>query len=612
MSRRIEHDGHGCLRVRFRYDRDLVDRVKSLPRRRWMAVEKYWEVPEDDVVAAVDLLHPDGFDCDDEVAALYAVKGGTRDLAPVSAARRRTDAEPPLLGLFDPPADLPATADVDDRAGPTFDRGDDRDGDGHDDGWTVSGLNRAVSDLLARAFPGTIWIVGEISGWSKQRAGRRFHGFELVERDDDGREVAKVSALLWEDDRRAIERKLAEAGDPFRLEDEIGVRVAGRVELFERWGLYRVRVQDIDVRWTLGEAARRREEIVRRLIAAGLAERNAALPIPPAPLRVGVITSLGSDACADVLRTFEESGFAFRVTVHGARVQGPSTEPSVLNALDRFRAMADELDVVLICRGGGSRTDLAWFDTERLGRAVAEFPVPVVVGIGHEQDVSVLDHVARRAKTPTAAAGLVVERVRATRDRIEELGTSALDAAAARVRDERARARDRARRLARAVRHRLERGRAELRDRQARAIRSARGALREAGRALARHLRALPRAAEVRIATRASDLERVARQVLLGARRDAGEARRRVQRARTALAPTFLRAIARATERLGERERRLRLGDPRRVVERGYVILRGSAGVVTSTAQAPAGTELSAELRDGRLRLRSDGAERNE
>lgn len=610
VTRRIDHDGRGTLVVRFRFDRALVDRVKTLPRRRWNALDKVWEVPREDVVAVIDLFAPDRFACSPEVAAMYRDAGGNGAVLETAAGSvAPSGGEPPLLGLPDTPTvDRPPTNGDSfawdpkpaERAPSTAAEGD---------AWTVGGLNRAVADLLAGAFPQSIWLVGEVSGWNKQRANRRYFGFELLERDDRSQETAKVAAMLWERDREQIERRLAAAGDPFHLEDEVAVRVKVRVELFERWGLYRVRVEDIDVNWTLGEAARRREEIVRRLTAAGLVDRNSVLPIPDAPLRVGLITSLGSDAYNDVLRTFEESGFAFRVTAHGARVQGPATEPSVLNALDRLHDMADRLDVVLICRGGGSRTDLAWFDTEPLGRAVATFPIPVIVGIGHEQDVSVLDHVARRAKTPTAAAGMVVARVAAAVERIESLGGTIFERSSGLLREARVAAAERGKRLARAARQRLDRGRFELHARQARTVRSARGTIREATRALRRAARAVPRAAQIRLAAAVGGLERSVRQLIQGARRDATEAGRRIAGATVRLGPASHRTLERERERAEGRERRLHLIDPRRVIERGYAILRGPCGVVRRTDQAPEGTPLTADLRDGRLRIRSEGPE---
>ncbi|HKQ62774.1 MAG TPA: exodeoxyribonuclease VII large subunit, partial [Candidatus Polarisedimenticolaceae bacterium] len=415
MSREVTHDGMGALQIRFAYERDLVDRIKTLPRRRWNGTERFWWVPDSDVVSLVDLLRPERFRFDAATRELYRRLGGDGAL----------DDEPaPEAGQAR--FDWAETVRTDDLS--------------------VSRLNERVRAVLEQAFPERLWLVGEISGFDKN-AHRRVVGFQLVECGPDGRHVAEVSATLFESTRREIERALREAGDPFRLEDEVAVRVCVRVDLHVPWGAYRVVVEELDLHYTLGEAARRREEILRRLGADGLLGRNAALPLPELPLRVGLITSAGSDACQDVLRTLEESGYAFEVVVHGARVQGRSTEPSVLNALDWFRAHAAEFDAVLICRGGGSRTDLAWFDSEPLGRAVALFPLPIVVGIGHEQDQSVLDAVGRRAKTPTAAAGLLVETVRETVARVERCGGAILEAAAAALAAHRRHAVERTRRL---------------------------------------------------------------------------------------------------------------------------------------------------------------------
>jgi len=562
VSREVVHDG-GALRVRFPFDRRLVDLVKTLPRRRWQAVDSAWWVPEEDVVALVDLLQPEGFAFDETVRTLYADRGGTRAVRTAAAV-----AAPPRRGLFDA-APSPAA-----EAAPP-------------DSYTVGRLNREVAALLASAFPAPIWLTGEISGFNRS-SHKRHVGFTLVERSAAGEPAYQVAAILFEDARREIARKLEAAGSPFRLEDEIEIRVRARVDLYDAWGAYRVVVEDLDVAFALGEAARRREEIVRKLTAEGLLERNGTLPMPDLPLRVGLVTSLASDAYHDVVRTLDESGFAFRLTAHGARVQGRSTEPTVLNALDWFRARASAFDVILICRGGGSRTDLAWFDSEALGRAVALFPVPIVVGIGHEQDVSVLDHVARRAKTPTAAAALLVARVREALDRVDELGGAILRSAGSILDVEQRHRRDAARRLVLAVRAFLDVESVEIRQHRAR----------------------LARAAERRISVARVALLAGARQVGLAARRDLASERRRTGDISRALGPRALRGTALETERTQGRERRLYLVDPRRVVERGYAILRkGEGPVVSDAAAAPAGTRLTAELRSGRLALVSEGPE---
>jgi exodeoxyribonuclease VII large subunit len=539
VSRDVAHDGANAFRVRFPFDRRLVELLKSLPRRRWHATDKVWIVPDTDVVLLVELLQPEGFTFDDEAGRRYADGGGTRGLRSASPAS---------------------------------------------DHWTVGRLNREVKAALTTAFPQSIWLTGEISGFNRSRH-KKHVGFSLIERDATGEQAYQVQAILFDAVRQELERKLLAAGQPFQLEDELDVRVLARVDLYDAWGAYRVQIEDLDLTFTLGEAARRREEIVRRLGEAGLLERNAALPLPAVPLRLGLITSLGSDAYHDVLRTLGESGFAFTVTAHGARVQGRATESSVLNALDWFRARQPHYDAILICRGGGSRTDLQWFDTEALGRAVALFPIPIVSGIGHEQDVSVVDHVARRAKTPTAAAALLVDAVRASWDRVELASSSIFDEALSLLAAERLHRRDAARRLGRAVRTFLEVERVDLRRRR----------------------EGLVRVTTRCIETSRASLSAAARQLGQGARRDLESENRRALGAAAGLAPRALRAIALAAERMDGRMRRLHLVDPRRVVERGYAIVRtGSGRVVVDAACAPPGSRVTAELKSGSLNLRSE------
>jgi exodeoxyribonuclease VII large subunit len=325
---------------------------------------------------------------------------------------------------------------------------------------------------------------------------------------------------------------------------------------------------------------------------------------------VGLVTSLGSDAYQDVLRTLQESGLAFRVVAHGARVQGGLTEPSVLNALDQLRAHAAELDVVLICRGGGSRTDLAWLDSEPIARAVATFPLPVVVGIGHETDVSVLDLVGFRAKTPTAAAALLVERVleghRALEARLAEILVRGRQI----LHDESREARGRARQLARAAQALLGRASETLSQQRRRAAQGTRARLGGAETDLSRRAARVPRAALLLVERRASRLEEGVRQLRQGTTRDLSAASRRLDDTASLLGPRAARRLALEAERVEARGRRLRLLDPRRVVERGYAILRSDrGGVITDAARAPQGTTLTAELKQGVLRLRSEGPE---
>jgi exodeoxyribonuclease VII large subunit len=531
MNRRVTNDGLGALQIRFPYDRRLVDVIKTLPTRHWNSTEKYWSVPEKNVVAVVNQLHAEGFDFCEHTQRLYREHGGELVL------------DTKEHGPGAPPKQVGAATDL-----------------------TVSQLNEKVQGAIQRAFPNSLWLVGESSGFNKARH-RNVVGFELVERDAWGKESSRLKAVLFGRTLRELEDRLAKAGNPFQLEDEIQIRVRGRVELYVPWGSYQFVIEDLDLDYTLGEAARRQEALRRRLAEEGLLERNRSLPFPLLPLRVGLVTSLNSDAYHDVLRTLEESGLAFDVMVHGARVQGRQTEPSVLNALDWFRAHAAEFDVLLICRGGGSRTDLAWFDSESIARAIALFPLPVVVGIGHEQDMSLLDFVGRRAKTPTAAARLLVDRVLEARDVVES----------------------RLERILEHARERLEGSSSELEE-QARQV---------------------PLAAKDLLEQRTRTLQGTARRLRLGAGRDLSSASRRVDEIASRLGPYASRLLTHESERIEGRRRRLLLLDPRRVVERGYAILRTETGaVLKDPTHAPSGTTLTAELKRGALRLRSEGPEK--
>lgn len=550
MSRSVRHDGKGSFEIRFPYAPELVELIKQLPRRRWNAAGRFWLVPDEQLPTLVELLQPLGFSFDEVAVRGYGMLGGEFALdAPTGESR-------------------PALPDGE---------------------FTVSSLNERVRMLLEASFPLPVWLVGEISGFNRN-AHKRHVGFQLDEKDSGGKTISSIQTTLFDRTRAEIEAKLRAAGDPFRLEDEVTVRLRVSVGLYVPWGSYRVVIEDLDPGYTLGEAARRREEILRKLSGDGLLGANAALPLPALPLRVGLITSLNSDAYNDVLRTLEESGFAFELTAHGARVQGPATEASTLNALDRLRAQADSLDVVLICRGGGARTDLAWFDSEKLGRAVAAYPLPIVVGIGHENDRCVLDDVARRAKTPTAAAALLVERVAASLERIEHIGEYLLERSRRRLEIEFQRARERAQRLRSATRNRL-------------ALASER---------MTRRMREIPRAAEVCIAAHRVRLENCRQGLTAASGRELAGTHRDLESRLLRLLPAARRHLAREGE-LGEsRARRLQSVDPRRVLGRGYAILRSATGaVLTDASQAEIGGTVRAELRRGGLKLIVKGHDRD-
>jgi exodeoxyribonuclease VII large subunit len=279
-------------------------------------------------------------------------------------------------------------------------------------GELAAGITRAVS----AAFPAEVWVRGELSGFRPANPSGHVY-FSLCERSSRRGPTTTIGVALFRTDRLAVERFLRD-WPGFALADGLEVRIRGRVQYSH--GRITLVMSAVDPIHTLGRLAADRERVLRALATDGLLDANASLPLAAVPLRVGLVTSAGSAACEDVLAELGASGFAFRVVLADARVQGTGAEASLLRAL---RAVARcRVDVVVVVRGGGARTDLAAFDGERVARAVAAMPVPVLCGVGHEIDTSVVDEVAHtRCKTPTACASLLVERVAAAATRAEAL-----------------------------------------------------------------------------------------------------------------------------------------------------------------------------------------------
>jgi exodeoxyribonuclease VII large subunit len=273
--------------------------------------------------------------------------------------------------------------------------------------YTVGELNAAVSNALAAALPGSVWVRGEVSHFHASANGHAY--FELIEKDgrrDDVRSVLRVA--LFRTDRATVNRALRESG--VQLGDGIEVRIRGRIDYYPPQGRLQVVMNGVDPVFTVGRMAADRAQLVRLLADQGLLHANAAHPIPLVPLRIGLVTSGGSAAYHDFLHELEASRYAFRVAHCNARVQGAAAQRRIAYALRRLAGM--DLDVVVLIRGGGSRSDLAPFDTEVVARAIASMPMPVFTGIGHEVDRTVADEVAHTyAKTPTAAAAMLVDRV---------------------------------------------------------------------------------------------------------------------------------------------------------------------------------------------------------
>lgn len=297
-------------------------------------------------------------------------------------------------------------------------------------------LNGRVKSTLQFEMPDAYWVQAEISSISPSGQGHCY--LELVQKDATGRNfLAKAKANIW----RGTWLKLkpyfeAQTGETLKVGMKVLLQVT--VTFHEVYG-YSLVVQDIDPAYTMGDMARRRKEILEQLARDGVIGLNKELEIPALPHRIAVISSATAAGWGDFRNQLDGNiyGFRFYVKLFPALMQGDDVERSVVSALNAVAARRDDFDLVVIIRGGGAVSELSCFDSYNLAFNIANFPLPVITGIGHERDDTVADVVAHtKVKTPTAAAEFIINRVFDTASELENLTRRMSDAITGRMNTE--------------------------------------------------------------------------------------------------------------------------------------------------------------------------------
>lgn len=300
-------------------------------------------------------------------------------------------------------------------------------------------LNNRVRDAVAAALPEEYWVHAEISSVNVNTAGHCY--LELVQKNERGvGMVARARAAIWASRYRPLSLYFEKStGQSFCA--GISVRLLVTAEFHELYG-FSYTVQDIDPDYTLGDMARRRREILLRLEEEGTLHMNKELEMPMVPRRVAVISSETAAGYGDFCNQLDNNvyGLTFHTRLFPAVMQGDRVEETVIRALDAIAAESEQWDVVVIIRGGGAAGDLVGFDTYDLAASCAQFPLPIITGIGHERDDTVIDAVAHtRVKTPTAAAAFLIDRVCEAADHLERCVTVVMDGIGRRLSDEKQR-----------------------------------------------------------------------------------------------------------------------------------------------------------------------------
>lgn len=278
---------------------------------------------------------------------------------------------------------------------------------------TLSELQRHIKQALEGALPLPVWVVAEVSELKVNYSGHCY--LELVEKSEPARggtpiPRAQARAVIWRQ-QYAMLSAYFEAETGSRLAAGMKILAKVLVSYHELYGLS-LQITDLDASYTLGEVERQKQMTIAQLQADGVWDMNREQELPLLTQRVAIVSSAAAAGYRDFCNELKQGGYAFHTTLFDAVVQGQAAEESICAALAAVAERQEEFDVVVIIRGGGSASDLSCFNSYRLCSYVAQFPLPVVTGIGHDKDTSVADMVAHTPlKTPTAVAAWLTERM---------------------------------------------------------------------------------------------------------------------------------------------------------------------------------------------------------
>lgn len=431
---------------------------------------------------------------------------------------------------------------------------------------TLYELNSLVRETIEVSLTHEYWVEAELS---EVREVRGHCYMQLVQFDEmhDGffgghqqkTPIAQAPAKCWKSQWMLI-RPHFERVTGQHLHAGMKLMMKVYAQFHENYGFSWI-VTDMDPAYTMGDMARKRLEIVRQLKENGVFDLNKELPLPMFAQRIAVVSSAGAAGYGDFVKQLEENeyGFRFHIQLFPAVMQGEQVEESVIAALDAINQNLSEYDCVVIIRGGGAVADLSGFDTLALAENVANFPLPVITGIGHERDECVLDMVSHtRVKTPTAAAAFLINHLKVVADEIQECQ----------------------RVIVNAVNHKMDIERMRL-------IR------------LSEHLPALFSLVKMR---REAMLDQLFRRMLNKAQQKADAERDRLQHMDTVMGMLVQRSMMKEKHRLAMLEQRLEAVDPKRLLCRGYSITLFQGKSVRDKSMLKPGDELETIVENGKIR----------
>lgn len=420
---------------------------------------------------------------------------------------------------------------------------------------TLQEFNNRIKRLLADPSVMNCWVVAETTD---VRINQHCYLQLLEKNPKTGATVAKIKAIIWGSQFRFLNARFKQVTDR-DIGNDMKIMVCLSVNYSPQYGLTVV-INDINPEFTLGDMERQRQEILNRLTQEGIIGQNKTVPVPPVLQRIAIVSAAGAAGYGDFMKQLTDNkyGVCFYPCLFQATMQGVKTVPTVLAALDKVEQNQHLFDCVVIIRGGGGTEELNSFDNYDLARRVATFPLPVIVGIGHERDITVLDYVAGiRVKTPTAAAEHIILQAANALAHIGDLSNQVVSIA----RDYIARAKEQ----------------------------------------LSYYAGNLPIMAQRIIDTNTLRLQNFIQNIPLHVQRRIESENAQLARQKDAIKNAVAQVKMKETMRLEALGDKIELLSPRKVMARGYTLTTCEGKIMTDAAQLEAGKLVTIHFRDGKV-----------
>lgn len=420
---------------------------------------------------------------------------------------------------------------------------------------TLQEFNNRIKRLLADPSVMNCWVVAETTD---VRINQHCYLQLLEKNPKTGATVAKIKAIIWGSQFRFLNARFKQVTGR-DIGNDMKIMVCLSVNYSPQYGLTVV-INDINPEFTLGDMERQRQEILNRLTQEGIIGQNKTVPVPPVLQRIAIVSAAGAAGYGDFMKQLTDNkyGVCFYPCLFQATMQGVKTVPTVLAALDKVEQNQHLFDCVVIIRGGGGTEELNSFDNYDLARRVATFPLPVIVGIGHERDITVLDYVAGiRVKTPTAAAEHIILQAANALAHIGDLSNQVVSIA----RDYIARAKEQ----------------------------------------LSYYAGNLPIMAQRIIDTNTLRLQNFIQNIPLHVQRHIEGENAQLARQKDAIKNAVAQVKMKETMRLEALGDKIELLSPRKVMARGYTLTTCEGKIMTDAAQLEAGKLVTIHFRDGKV-----------